>query len=186
MSVYDSIATWSFLPVSVDQVRDEVLATGAVASITFYEVDVNPAEIAGISLIYKGKPPYSVDEHCHLKVIYSSHLPHEYRRVVICKEILHALDSEAERASTPEKVEKLIHEIVVPQDLAVSLPTRSDRVGLLNALRVLLPRDALSDVRELYQKGEIGEEDVAALAVIPEPFARFALTDEWWDLIDTD
>lgn len=121
-----------------------MLATGIVTSITFFEIDIDPAEVAGISFTHKTKPPYSVDEHVHLFVIYSGRLPDENQRVVVCKEILHALDSEDERASTREKVEKLIDEIVLPHDIAISLPTRSDRVGILNALRVLIPRDAMT------------------------------------------
>ena len=140
--------------------------------------------VAGISRIFRSRPPYAVDDLVHVDVMYSSRLSHDYKRIVLCKEILHALDQEQERARTREAVEKLIHEMVMPKDLSISFPGLSDRTGLVNALRALLPRDALHDLRQLHANGKIGAEDVAALAQIPEPFARHALTDGWWEMVD--
>jgi hypothetical protein len=46
-------------------------------------------------------------------------------------------------------------------------------------LAVLLPRDALHIRRQHHKDNKINIETVARLAVIPEDWARFAMTNGW-------
>lgn len=183
MSIYEKFATRMFLPVPIDAVAEELLESGCCASITYFEVDTDPRELAGICRVHRERPPYALDDNLHLHVIYSSKMDLQWRRMVVCKELLHAVDSEEERAATREQVERLIDEIILPSELVGGIQSMSDRFGLLNALRVLLPRDALSELKELRENGSISEDDVSSLAQIPEPLAKFAILSPIWQQI---
>jgi hypothetical protein len=50
-----------------------------------------------------------------------------------------------------------------------------DHLGLLRAVLILLPRDAISELKEK----QVSPEDVAKLARIPEEYARLAMSEYW-------
>jgi len=184
MNIYEFFATFTKLPIRIDTVVEQLRSMGVVVDIRYFEVDTDPSLVGGICRVYRSKPCYSVDEHARAEIIYSGRLPEDWRRVVVCKELLHLIDGDEEMARTREQVDQLIEEIVIPQSLAKSLPTRSDKSGLLNALKILLPRDALVDLAKLHHEKRISVHDVATLAKIPEPFAAFALTPLWRRIVD--
>lgn len=182
-NIYEFFACFSRLPVAIDVVVEQLRDMGVMDSIEYYEVDTNPADIAGMCRVYTSKPPYG-DRKRHAQIVYSGRLSPEWQRLIVCKELLHLLDAEHERAHTREQVSRLIDEMVVPIAAGVSVPAFSDHIGLLNALKVLLPRDALGELAALHQQGKITAEYVAAAAQVPLSFAEFALTPRWLEIID--
>ena len=70
------------------------------------------------------------------------------------------------------------------QVLGSTRATLSDHIGMLQALMILLPRDALAIIRPRFEDGRISVEEVARLAVIPDAYARLALLPAWAEIID--
>lgn len=159
---------------------------GMLYEVRFCEVDLDPAILMGMCRVFQVPAPYtSNSDYKTVAEIYcSQRLSHPWKRLVTCKELLHCIDCGEELAQTPEQVEKLIQELVVPHSLATSIPGISDRDGMLNALKVLLPRDALDELSARHEQGKISEDDIASLAQIPSPFVRFALTPRWRSIVD--
>ena len=107
------------------------------------------------------------------------------RRLVSCKEILHVFDDDEHTAKTLAAVERLIDQIVVPPSSGISASTQSDNSGMLHALMILMPRDALAILKPMYELGQISAEDVARLADIPEAYARLALSPLWQMIVES-
>lgn len=61
----------------------------------------------------------------------------------------------------------------------------SDQTGMLHALMVLLPRDALNELLPAVEAGRLSVEDVANLADVPEPYARLALSPIWREILES-
>ena len=99
-------------------------------------------------------------------------------------EILHVFDKDDLTARSIEAVGTLIDQILIPPSSGISASVISDQVGMLHALMVLLPRDALDILRPLIDAGRVSIEDVAILADVPEPYARLALSPVWQEILD--
>lgn len=184
MNIYQFFSCFTLLPVPIDTVVEHVCDNGAAATISYHAVDVDPAIVAGICRVYHHKPVYAAEPVKHADIIYSSRLPEGWQRLVICKELLHLLDGTHEMAHTPEQVSQLIDEILVPTAVQMSVPGLSDHVGLLNALKILLPRDALAELAKAHAEGKITEQDLAAAAKVPVVFASLALKPEWQKILE--
>ena len=55
---------------------------------------------------------------------------------------------------------------------------------MLQALLILLPRDALAILRPKHEAGQLSVEEVARLAVIPDTYARLALSSGWAEIVE--
>ena len=181
MDVYEHFACYTKLPISVDDVCEQVIEYGAVQEFQFAEVDIGRASLQGMSRMT------GLNGDIVAQISYSSEIKdYPTVRLVCCKEVIHTLDSDAVSASSRTAVGTLIDNIVVPpQVLGLTKSTLSDHVGMLQALMVLLPRDALSVIRQKYESGHLSAEEVARWAVIPDPYARLALSSSWAEVIES-
>ena len=171
----------SRLPIRIDDVREHALELGGVDEIRFHETEMDSALVQGVHRMYEEM--VNGERKRVAEIIYSADLSKERRRIVCCKEILHIFDRESRTAESKEAVDSLIEQIVIPFSPGVygttSNSANSDYLGDYFALLVLLPRDALHQIRPKYEAGEVSVEDVARLAQIPIGFARLGLSDIW-------
>lgn len=189
MKIIENFSCFTILPVDIDDVRDFILNLGTVDRIIFHSVNSESAVLRGLLYHTKDKPPYFQGERVTANIAYCVDLPIDHQRIIACKELLHILDVGGQIAATRPSVSRLVTEIVLPQSLGndwakLQKVTASDKLGVLMALAVLLPRDAIAELRPFYEKGEIGIEEIATLAQLPEPYVAFAMTDEWFSFVE--
>jgi hypothetical protein len=155
------------------------METANIERMSFYRVDIDPIFLAGMVRLYRSATGGRVAD-----IFYAQKLGPPEMRVVCTKEMIHVADGDPELAQTKAQVNTLIDELVVPPELARSIPAQSDGRGLLYALAVLLPRDALFELRPAFEAGKISVEDIAKYTVLPESYVRFALTDKWQEVLE--
>ena len=171
------------LPILLDDVRDQAAEYGEIGEFVFAAVDVSIETMQGMHLLYEEQVNGVAVKKA--LVAYSSEITDEaVRRMVCCKEILHSLDNNDISATSLAAVNELIDAIVVPPTLGITNSTLSDHMGMLKALIVLLPRDALSEIRPRVEHGDISVEEVAQIAIIPDSYARLALSPVWGNIVD--
>ena len=184
--IIEFFSRFSNLPIRIDDVRDHALELGGVEEIRFHRTPMDSAVVQGVHRMYE---EVLNGEHKRVaEIIYSSDLSNERSRIVCCKEILHIFDDDRDTAQSMQAVNSLIEQIVVPFSSGIygasSNSASSDRLGDYFALLVLLPRDALHEIRPRYEAKKLSVEDVARLAQIPVGFARLALSNTWREVTE--
>ncbi|MCD2183503.1 hypothetical protein [Rhizobium sp. GN54] len=186
MNLYEKFAGYTVLPIKIDWVKEQVKEDCEFAEILFIPVQMDASVLLGIHRMFS-KNVGGVTK-VTLQVYYNSILDEErhaaLKRLVCCKELLHAYDSEKQTAKSMSAVDHLIEGIVVPPSSGMTASLASDHNGGLRALMVLLPRDALDVIIPAHHAGKISVEDVALLAGIPEAYARVSLSPVWKDLVE--
>lgn len=192
MDLLDHFACYTHLPVRLADVKAQILEAGLVDQINRYPVDIDPLILRGIFRLYHHKPPYApAGGYTVAEIIYSANLPPYEARFVQVKEMLHVFDKDAEMAAKIEQVQQLAEDIIVPMEVLLKLrglpsrPVLSDRSMIFPALAVLLPRDFLDEVRPLYKAGRVSPSTIAQAAQVPTEYVRFALRDDWQEILDT-
>ena len=185
MDIFNHFSCHTKLPVLLEHVVDHILESGVVASIEIFALDLDPARLQGFCWVFLDKPHNSINHHKRAWIGYSDKLSREMARLVICKELLHLLDNHAETAQQKEQVNDLIDQIVLPLETAVALQTESDHQGILLALAVMMPRDAIDELRPRVEAGDISLETIAKHAKLPEHFVRLAFSALWAKVLDS-
>ncbi len=184
MDVFEHFSCYTKLPILLDVVCEQVKESGRIDEFRIASVGIDKRHLLGMSRLIKENTP---DGKVIAEVSYSSQIVSEpVRRIVCCKEILHALDPEDVSANSRDVVDSLIENIVMPPQIqGLTTQTSSDHIGMLKALMVLLPRDALSVLRPKYQQSSISVEQIAQLAKIPDAYARLALSPVWEEIVES-
>ena len=181
--IYDHFACFTRLPIAIDDVRDSILESGAVDRIEFASPSMDSSTLYGMLHMFEELVPYA--NRTVARIIHSMELTDpRLIRMVCCKELLHILDNGTATAESEQAVNELIDNIVLPLEPGLPAPTISDHVGMVRALQVLLPRDALYYLRPKVERGELTVSDVAMLAEIPDSWARLALSERWWNFVN--
>lgn len=184
MNIYEYFACFTKLPIRLDDIRDQALEYGIVQEFQFIPVDINPNVLMGKLRLYE-ETLDDGSKHKVAQIFWSSSITNNAdRRLICCKEILHVFDEDEHTARSIEAVGTLIDQIVIPPSSGISASAMSDQIGMLHAVMVLLPRDALIELLPVVEAGRLSVEDVANLADIPEPYARLALSPVWQELLD--
>jgi hypothetical protein len=182
MDVFKHFSCHTKLPIRLPDVEEHVMEAAAITSITTYPADLDL--IDGFVWHYKWRAPYG-DQLEHALVFYKRTLTLGEQRIVRCKEVLHLLDGDEETSRTRDRVNDLIADMCLPFNIPAStLQGQKDRMGILPALTVLLPRDALEILRPLYQSGAMTAAAIAEIAQIPEEWAELCLGDEWRHVVE--
>lgn len=187
MNIFEHFSCYTKLPVRLDFIKQHILETGHVSKII--RVPVKPKSF----LVYGGFHKYrDTAPYCSGGVIaligFPKDAPEDLQRVVQVKEMLHVLDPDEATSPTKDKVNDLIDDLMVEETkraMGIGLPAQYDHKGLLHALAILLPRDALDIIRPVYKRGGCTVEEIAKWAVVPERMVRIALTDSWRDLLES-
>jgi hypothetical protein len=184
MDVFNHFSCYSKLPVLLEHVIQQIIDTGVVASVEIYPIDVDPAHLRGFCWVYEDRPHNSINHHLRAIIGVSKHLSREEGRVVICKELLHLLDTPVEAAQSREEVNVLVEEIVLPVEAAAALTTLSDHSSLLLAIAILMPECAIDELRPRLEAGAISIETIAKLARLPESHVRLTFSPTWSRILE--
>jgi len=187
MNIYEHFSTYTNLSIKLDTICEQAKEYDAAHEFKFAAVEIDADKMLAMHRMYQeidsNGNPYRT-----AVIAWSSSIRDEsVRRLVCCKEILHVFDDDTHTAQTLDAVNSLLDQVVVPPSsgiLATTASAESDKNGMLHALMILLPRDSLAILKPMVEEGQIGVEDVARLAEIPEPYARLALSDVWQDIVD--
>lgn len=184
MDIFNHFACYTNLPVSLNDVQAHIAGTRTADRVHIYEVDFDPRYLRGMCWLTDERAHNAINHQKVARIFVSKHLTPEWRRLVICKELLHLLDSHRETAQTRSQVDDLIEKIVLPADILDGLATLNDRMGLLHAMMVLFPRDAISLFQERLEKPEASVETIAKMAMLPERMVRVCFSSVWKSLTD--
>ena len=185
MDVFNHFSCHTRLPVLLDHVVEHILETGVVASIDIFALDLDPRYLQGFCMVFLDKPRNSINHHRRAWIGYSDKLSREMARLVVCKELLHLLDNHRETAQQREQVSDLIDQVVLSEEAKrLGLPAVSDQAGWLLALAVMMPRDAIAELKEKQGKS-LSPETIAKIARLPEQYVKLAFTDLWARVLES-
>lgn len=189
MEFFEHFASYTKLPVRLDHIRDQILATGEVSRIIRIPITVQDYIIYGGYNSYRDLTTYASNSGNAVvaQVGYPRDMDESWQRIVTVKEMLHALDPIAATSSTKEKVDRLMSDLIDSETKeAVGLPAHFDNNGMFHALCVLMPRGVVDELRPLFKQDPVkySTRKIADEARIPETFVKFALTDEWIKVLD--
>jgi hypothetical protein len=116
-------------------------------------------------------------------IYYDRRQPIEWQRLACCKELLHTLDPEQYKITTPERAKRLIEQIALPPGLE-NIKTDGgdvwgDRLMDIQAVAVLFPMAARNILLKAYQEEKLSSTTIATLARLPERYVRWVMSDQW-------
>ncbi|MBA5779122.1 hypothetical protein H2509_18495 [Stappia sp. F7233] len=179
--LFDHFDNYEKLHIEVNTVKDQLVEIGCQDKINFHFVEINDGILRGLIHRYiRRDSPYGDQIMCS-DICIAKSLDPEWRRLVAVKELLHITDTKQETAQSEAAVEKLIERLSLPFE--VQHETKSslnDRVYILFALAILVPKGCRAILRTLYDNGHITLLDVAQMAQIPERYADVVMGD-WFE-----
>lgn len=171
------------VPVELEDVVEAVKKRGAKDEIYYWlEADLDPTILMGALEEWEypdeeGKLHYVAHVDC------AKSLPGDWKRLVVCKELLHLLDPPVLRVHTEAEFEHLCHRLGLPpedQDIEKDGDkTISDRLGTYKAIAVLFPYAVREIFMPKYQANLISYEDIAKIVDVPARYAALVMSDHW-------
>jgi len=120
-------------------------------------------------------------------ITYAAQIPHEWQRLVCCKELLHLLDPIETRVSRPEEIDKLVEKIILPSDLqdpfTDGIHALTDRVAVTYAAAILFPLGARAILLPHLGK-KLSLPKIAEMAEIPLRYAHTVMSEIWPEIHD--
>jgi hypothetical protein len=185
MTIYEHFSCYTKLPIKLADVKAFILECNVVSELLRYPVDLDPAILKGGYHLYRDLAPPYKERQLIARIGYPNTASEAYQRLITVKEMLHVYDPQEATAPTITDVESLISDLLVEEaEKEIGLAAKVDHSKLLNALCILLPRDALDIIRPEYKKGKLTIEAIAEEAKVPKPYVAIALTDEWKKVAD--
>jgi hypothetical protein len=133
----------------------------------FVEADLDREISFGHFKRFRERDGVYVDPQWVTEVRYAAGLNWCWRRFVCVKELMHAFDTEAEQANTPEKFRTLLNELELrPPDPSQML--NSENRAVWRAMAALAPASLVVPHEEDYKAGNISDYDVALSLRIPK------------------
>lgn len=170
------------VPVELDDVVAQLRHNGVEAEVYYFPADIDPNILRG-QLNHWEYPDNDGGLHSCVDIEYSKHLDEDWQRIVVCKELLHILDGDAERTDTPEKIKHLIDRIVLPPDLREpekdGLAVLTDRIVLYIAVAILFPLATRELLKPKFDDGTISLHDISRLLCLPLRFVVLVMNDAW-------
>lgn len=179
-TIYESFAAHTKLPIKLRDVRDFILERRVASRIERYETNLDPTLLrGGMHSYYDLSPPY-VERPLIVRIGYPKDATEGVQRLIQVKEMLHILDPADATSPTKDDVERFIGDLLVEEaEKEIGLAAHEDHTKLLNALCILMPRDALDIIRPAYKRGDISVDQIAVEAKIPKAYASVTMTDSW-------
>ena len=170
-------------PIDVNDVLAYILAGGVECDVEFVEVELNTDVLLGyIRTFDRHNAVYGDPIQC-ANIYHAKDMGLDWKRLVCCKELIHLLDGDDQRATTSEQIHFNAERIGLPLELqdfsADGSITNSDRIAEFYALGILFPLEARAALLEPYQAGRISIEDIARLYDIPKRKAAIVMTLQW-------
>ena len=181
--LFEHFDAYERLPVSVNDIRDQIIDMGCQDDIQFHLVDVDPSKLRGVLERYTvHNAPYAEPTFCS-NICIARDLTAPWRRVVAAKELLHILDSEDEAAANEESVVKLINRMSQPFEFQNETRSSfSDKSRLVLAIGILVPKECRKWLKQIYELGQMTEEEIARIADIPDRYVP-PLLDEGFEYL---
>jgi hypothetical protein len=113
-------------------------------------------------------------------IFVAKNLDAPWRRVIVCKELLHVLDPPESRVSSTEEVERLVRRIVLPLGTEmIDSKTLTDMLGLYEALAVLFPWRVREALMSRYLAGTLLPSHIATYVEIPLQYVHLVMSETW-------
>lgn len=173
-------------PIDVNDVLKFINAGGIECDVEFFEVELDTNILLGkIRTYYSHSVPYGDPTLC-ANIYYAKQMSREWHRLVCCKELMHILDPDGHKATTPEQIHYNAERIGLPSELrdisADGRITNSDRIAEFYALGILFPLAARDVLMNHYENGKISIDDIARLYDLPKRKAAIVMTPLWADI----
>lgn len=180
-------STHTVVPVKIQHVANEIIATGVQDEIEFIPVEYNTGIVRAHLHRYTYRPGVYADPVFRADVYFAINQPRYWQRMATCKELLHLLDPSILQTSTRTEVEALVSKIVVPpqfQDVAAKIhedgvQVWNDRLADIRAAAVLFPLAVREQLRPKLLCGALDLHDIALLLEIPRRYVQLVMLDEW-------
>lgn len=164
-----------------DDVLKAILEFGCKDEVYFFpDPGMNPGIVRGFIEHYE-YPVETEKVRCAL-ITYSAQMPHDWQRLVACKELLHILDPIEACDKNEAEIEHLMSKIVLPpemQDPTDGYGVLTDRVMLAYAVAVLFPMGARTLYLKLMEAGQITLADIAEEVGIPFMYVQWVMSPVW-------
>jgi hypothetical protein len=184
MNIYEHFSCHTRLPVKLTDVRDHILETGVVSRIIRKAIPTISLNVAGGLHLYREKDAEGVF-HKVARIGYPAGASEGIRRLIQVKEMLHCLDEHEATSPTKAKVDALISDLIQEgAERTMGLAADADHNGIMHAICILLPRDALDEIRPAFKRGDRTLEQIAAEAKLPTSVCDVALTDRWRTVLE--
>lgn len=170
--------------IRVNEVKAQINELGCEDEIEFHFVDIEEAKVRGF-LVRTGEKsllPYADPLLSDLKsdIYIAQSLPERWRRVVAVKELLHIIDMEQFTAQSREAVNDLLKNMALPSEVREYRASYlNDRLRLISAISILVPRHCREVLRALYQSNQVTVTEIALMAKIPNRFVPFLMSEEF-------
>jgi hypothetical protein len=168
------------LPIPVNAVLDRIRAATDHKDIRLYPVERHNKAFRGAfrRIAYPTGKVYSHEFEIICQILYGRDLPEEWKRLVIVKEALHVFDPLGSRVDTPDKVRKLIPQVITPDLRGTPFgPAIDDYLGVFRAMAVLLPRHARTKLKAALDAGSRTTTEIADYVKLPDYYV-----DIWLDV----
>jgi len=184
-ALIQTFAQWEKVPIDIeDHVKPEFLKLGVKDEVYFWsDPKLNPGIIRGVIEHWEypvgpsGPTKYCAD------ITYAEQLPHDWQRLVCCKELLHILDPVETRHTKPEDIHRLIEKIILPVDLRDPLNdgihANTDRVADAYATAVLFPLRAREILWKPYNEKKLLIPKIANLTELPVRYVALVMNELW-------
>jgi hypothetical protein len=176
--------TVTTVPVEVDEVVEFLRASGVKDELYLWEVDINSERLRG-SLVQWEPWEYPMNGEVHYvgDIYVAKSLPPDWRRLVVCKELLHVIDPVDCRVNSEADIEQLIEKLVLPPELQDAKQdgwkVLTDKVAIYEAIAVLFPLAARALMLELLKSGKTTVGEIAHIVDLPERFVRLVMWEKW-------
>jgi hypothetical protein len=189
------VKRFSPLEKSPVKINDVVLAirdaaAGAVEDIEYFEADINSEHLRGqlIEATYSTVPDGAGFLHRKHVIFFASSLDQFWRRLVICKELIHILDPDVCKISTPDALKHLISKIVIPPEFDHEVQkcgpaVLNDRNAEYIAVAVLFPLGVRNVLMNKYKQKKIGVIEISKLVGIPPKYVVYVMHDNWPEIL---
>lgn len=181
-------AVRELVPIEVEEVANELATRGVKDEIYVWEVKVDSRHLRG-KLVhwepwdYPEGPGDAAAQVCIADIYVSEELDVNWRRLVVCKELLHVIDPEICRVADNADVKRLIERIILPSDLQDPMEDGhkvwTDRFATYEALAVLFPWATRDLLLPKFKEGKLSIADIAQLVGLPNRYVTMVMSEIW-------
>jgi hypothetical protein len=175
VALVDSFAAQEEMPILIDSVIGWIRARTDHKIINLHPVHRDKKAFRGAcrrtAIPSVGAPPYSQEYDIITEILFGNDLPEEWKRLVICKELLHVFDPPGEQVRTSESVKTLIMSVIAPEIKgAPFLPAMNDHLGAFRAMTILMPRATRLKIQPAYESGARSISEISSFVRLPEHY----------------
>ncbi len=125
-----------------------------------------------------------------MTIIYSSRQPIDYQRLVLCKEFIHCMDSEAVKTKTFDEALALCDELTNGEDTIspegdTVLQAAIDELAKFQALAILFPMRLRIAYEPAFKNDGLSIKEIAKRVILPEEYVGMVMSSKWPTMYNT-